>query len=218
MQINEHNARDRAISNIFTKILAINTASRKLLPISNVIHLISFNAQIASAHAGENGKSLGVLTQEINELAPAVAEHIEEITSKINDIARYNANCMNKARQQEVFKRTETILRREGRSIDQAAHRSEALSQEAQDSFQILAKQMRAIRPALKAIEDQAKATEMIGSLLRIEVAREQDAAMDSRAFMAMAEQMTSSCVQMKEITEQCEAVLTEALSLANGP
>lgn len=207
---------EEQISHIFQQILSINTMSRRLLPISDTIHLISYNAQIAAAHAGASGKTLGVMTQEISLLAPAIAEYTDTITSTVNDMARHNADCMMKVRQRQTFKRTAGLLSKEDRQIDTLTYSNAQAQEEISNIFQELKQQLYAIRPIFDAVTDEARRAEMVGALLRIEVARGTSHGLDTQAFMALSSEMNRACTEMKEIAKLCNDALNHITRLSD--
>lgn len=215
--MNSGNMEQAVLTDIFRNVLSINTMSRRLFHISHIIHIISFNAQIAAARAGESGKTLRVMAHEISALAPTVAGYIEEITTMVNDTARHSAGCMNTASRKEAFSHALGLVgrqQRESNVLDEGAQQSQAA---VIHSFKKLLDLLKAIRPILLEVALQTKSAEVIGTLLRIEVARAEGERLDHQAFTALSEEMVSLCDQMKTITKKCQIVLDKAIQVAES-
>jgi methyl-accepting chemotaxis protein len=205
----------REISEIFIRVLHINNMSIKLLPMSHTIHLISYNAQIAAALAGENGKTLGVMTREISRLSPTIGGYIGTIASTVSDVARLNANCMNKVKQHQAFSMAKAIFDSQNRKFEKIDLGIVGAHAELAESFQMLVRQLYSIGPVLESITEQTKTAEMISSMLRIEVARAASGVVDNHAFRALSDELSASCDEMKEIIVNCEGILAETLEAA---
>lgn len=206
------------ISDIFKHVLAINTQSIKLLPISHTIHLISFNAQIAAAHVGERGKALSALTYEINTLSPKISEHILDITKTVHEIARHNASCMNQVGKLHRFSNAITRMDKIDTDKHSMTQSSETLQDVLEKSYKQLIDKLNILRPILADVEQQIKSAEVVGMLLRIEVARGATTGADTGAFTALADELFASCATMKEIAKQCQQTLEQAKLLAENP
>ena len=197
-----------AISTMFKDILDINTKSMVLLPIAHTITLISYNAQIAAAHSGESGRTLSVMTGEINQLAPVISECIEKISSIINEIGNSNAYCANKMREQMAFDRAAELLAEDGRELPELKACNDKSQGELENSLGDLSKNLYALRPVFDEIADQTQRAESIGTILRIEVGRLSSINDDLTAFKALSDELAISCETMRNIIDDCQKVL----------
>lgn len=77
----------------YSSIPKMKNFSDIILEIANQTNMLSLNAQIESARAGENGKGFAVVATEIGKLAKNTKENAEAIKQSLDSLSEYTNDC-----------------------------------------------------------------------------------------------------------------------------
>ena len=80
----------------YSSIPKMKNFSDIILEIANQTNMLSLNAQIESARAGENGKGFAVVATEIGKLAKNTKENAEAIKQSLDSLSEYTNDCNTK--------------------------------------------------------------------------------------------------------------------------
>ncbi len=142
-----------AMDNIRTLSQTINDIVRAVTDLAEQTNLLSMNAAIEAAHAGETGKGFAVVANEIQRLASGSAERSQEINGRIGEIQGSIEQGS------EVSEATEVILEKITKDSKEAMDQVESLyeiSQNQKSSSLTIRGELRSLSEASEDIRVQA--------------------------------------------------------------
>lgn len=180
------------------------------------INLLSLNASIEAAHAGDRGKGFAVVAGEVRSLAARTAEGANGIFDRIEDVERVSASCLDAI---ERIKSSLTLLEPAVADIEQnlaglaaagdaeqlgADRISAAMSTGIESAAAVRAlseeqkERARAIVAGMAELERAARGTEGLGAELRARVEKMSES---NRALSAIAARQQSVAEELRAMT-----------------
>ena len=206
-----------SIEKLFGSVLKVSTEISRLTPTSREMMLIAFNAEPAAVRAGEDGRSLRVITRHINELANTITEQVHIILHEITECTDTMANYSTMQKKQAALLRyleldgvenadeMRSAIRENNR-----AHMQEYAHQLTEDCQILLARipdQLRKVDQAFTMILDQIRTGEMVTVSIEIESASaKQSSAVET--FYVLAGKLREASKDLRQGAERCNYVL----------
>ena len=185
-KINETNA---AISEIGSAIQAIESIAAQT-------NLLSLNASIEAARAGDAGRGFAVVADEIRSLADSSAESAKEIKLIIENIIALSGTTV------EISERVNDVIRREQTDIEEAQKKFNMLS----DSVEASINEIDTIRQMAETLDniktDLTNATTDLGAISEELGASAEEVAASCQTVMSACTDTQESTGEMKKINE----------------
>jgi methyl-accepting chemotaxis protein len=201
------------IDSLMKAIARLDTRSRDIDKILAVIEdvtvksrLLSLNAQIIAAQAGEKGKSFAVVAGEMKQLSDQSSASTKEIDTIISDILREIAEVVNETRESvAVVRDGEAVVQRTAGVLEEILE----TSRQATD----LAKEIeRASREQTSGLQLTVKSTEQIRSKI-VEVTRATGEQEKSTSFLLTALTPLKEAMEMTKRATEEQALSTRLIS-----
>lgn len=182
----------QVIDNLGHSVSRIGTILKVINEVTDKTNLLSLNASIIAAQAGEHGKGFGVVANEIKMLAQRTSASTTEIAALIKAI-------------QEESQQAQVAMERGMRSVQEGVQLGKEAG-EALGNIHRSAQQARTMaRSIARATEEQARATNQVtGAIQRISDTVQQLTSA-SRAQSRSAEEVMQSTGRLKALTVQVE-------------
>lgn len=179
------------IENTHKAISNINKVLEMLQGISDETKLLSLNASIEAAHAGELGKGFAVVASEIKQLADSSSSNVDKISSIIEEITTLSDNSV-----KDAEKVTDTI-KQEQQYIAETQSKFNILSSSVDDSIleiNSISEKTDSLREIQKNLVD---ATSYLGAI--------------SQELGASAEEVSATC---STVASSCELTLEKTVEM----
>lgn len=198
-----------AYHKLLDEAMGINTEIARLPLISEDIMLISYNAEAAAARAGDEGRSLHVLTAEIHQLAGVVAECVHHMTGQVMYYTRNMAHVAGNHTRQQFYNRAHRLMSEEEGAApatrDQLRDSAEGLSAANRALLDAVPDFLAALSKDVEGIRRKIRLGEIISTNVSIEVAGMMTGAQEVKVFKLLAEKLLASCREMRDIIGLCE-------------
>ena len=198
-----------AYHKLLDEAMGINTEIARLPLISEDIMLISYNAEAAAARAGNEGRSLHVLTAEIHQLAGTVAECVHHMTGQVMHYTRNMAHVTGNHTRQQFYARAHALMLEEDGAMsatqDQIRRSTEGLSTANRALLDAVPDFLAALAKDVENIRHKIRLGEIISTNVSIEVASMMTGAQEVKVFRLLAEKLLASCREMRDIIVLCE-------------
>ncbi len=200
-----HNGAQKSVSameEINSKIVEMNDAISKIGAavqaideIASQTNLLSLNASIEAAHAGDSGRGFAVVADEIRHLADSSAESAREIKQLIGDITNLSHETV------EISNNVTGVIKKEQDDIETAQEKFDALSESVETSMREIStiRQMSESLDSIKA--ELTNATADLGTI--------------SEELGASAEEVAATCQSVAQSCNDTQAS-TEDMRKAN--
>lgn len=113
---------DKLVSDIGSSIDQMAQIIRIIEDISVNVHLLSFNASIEAAHAGQYGKGFAVIAKEIKKMAASTQEQSDQVSRELQSLIALIKSAAESARgSMESFQAQEASVKSMTRALDETA-------------------------------------------------------------------------------------------------
>ncbi|HMV42228.1 MAG TPA: methyl-accepting chemotaxis protein [Leptospiraceae bacterium] len=160
--INDLSARSRDVASIIEKIKSI----------ADQTHLLSLNASIEAARAGDSGKGFAVVASEVGKLADESSRSTKEISTIVTEINRFihsakqqmlEAESLLKSSEADMNQTVQTFNEIE-KTVSEVARNNETLLSEIESMEELKVNSIENSRKILTVIQDSASSTEEISA------------------------------------------------------
>lgn len=193
---------------LLDEAMGINTEIARLPLISEEIMLISYNAEAAAARAGDQGRSLHVLTAEIHQLADVVSTRVDHMTGQVMGYTRNMATVSNNYTRQLFFNRARTQIEEEqgaeAASLQEINQSIDRLAVANHDLFAAVPAFLRVLEQDVEEIQHRIRLGEIVSTNVSIEVASMMTKGQEAKVFMLLAEKLLQACKEMRNIILLC--------------
>jgi|GEM_PF-4504719 len=202
-----------AYQKLLDEAMGINTEIARLPVISEDIMLISYNAEAAAARAGDQGRSLHVLTAEIHQLADVISESVHYMTDQVMHYTRNMAKITNNHNRQHSYARARALMGDTGEA-DGMTHslvdgNIEVIVATNRELLGSVPHFLATLEKNVEEIRRRIKLGEIISTNVSIEVASMMTGAQEVKVFKLLAEKLLTACKEMRGIVELCDKRLT---------
>lgn len=222
-------AQNEAVTRLFTQVLRIDTQISHFTPLSKDMTLISFNAEPAAYRAGEQGRSLRVMTKNINELASVITHEVEMVSRAVARITGLVADYSENLRKSQSLQVANRMMQKNIEALEEG-HEMQLRNQNAISAFEGRLKATNdnsaaelfplilQLQQAFANIVEQIRIGEMVAFSVSTETARlvtdDENSARAAQSFQVLADKLRESCAKMREIVSDCGKRLEDVSSL----
>lgn len=183
------------INQVNNHSIAINELVDLIKSIAEQTKLLSLNASIEAARAGDAGKGFSVVADEVGKLAEQSSIATKEITSKITNMQSITDNAT-----------------QEFQGIAQKLHSNLDAASDSKISFDELMKEISEVNNNLHGIQDELVSVEQV--IPKLEMSTENFASVSQETLASAEEMLATSQVQYEE-TERTDEIGKQLISLS---
>lgn len=194
---------------LLDEAMGINTEIARLPTISEDIMMISYNAEAAAARAGDQGRSLHVLTAEIHQLSDIVSSCVSAMTDEVMRYTRGMATVSNNHNRQQFYARARDLSRQQKGTITGNVMLLEKAADNLKNTngtlLHAIPQFLEALNKNVEEIKYRIRLGEVISTNVSIEVASMMAGMQEVKVFKLLAEKLMQSCLEMRRIIGLCE-------------
>ncbi len=200
----------QAIQQQLQHVLQINHLISRLPVIAEDIKLIACNAEISASRAGESGRSLRVMTSDINQLANIIHERVSDVIRHITNATRHIGVCATNLRNYKALNDAsdhlssfDTSLSRH--NLEKIQHCTDVVMKENLQLFDATEDALYKLSQGLLDIREQIRFGEMLSVNIGIEVPTALSGNEKLEVFLILSDHLRQACEEMTGIISQCD-------------
>jgi methyl-accepting chemotaxis protein len=161
-----------AISDLSAKSKDITSIIQKIKSIADQTHLLSLNASIEAARAGDSGRGFAIVASEVGKLADESSRSTKEISTLVNQINQFIQTAKEQMLEADSLllssevdmNQTVTTFHEIEKTVSEVANKNELLLTEIESMDQLKVNTIENSRKILTVIQDSASSTEEISA------------------------------------------------------